>query len=278
MKKVFILIFSLFIFCNLPCFAEIDPLYDLDLPPNVTFQAPNYSKAPKRGVSSEIQKPKEPTILNPEKQFNQKKEKGIKGFFKRLFKKDKVKAEFDTVGGGYVGNLPKIEAEMGYKNKKTIKSNDIKEKAEEYLPEEFQESKIEDPLFLDTILNKQNPSNYIKDMIRVMRFLETFRTVVEKHESVQKFNANVNVLDLHTRRIEKLYKETSDGMSESYWLLVDLTYKAKALGNLKYDANYYSKFSPIQGTPYEEQNLLNEDNKLLIDIDKTIFSIRQLNN
>lgn len=274
MKK-FLLVFLFFVFCNSACFAEIDPMLDLDLPPNVTFKAPNYSKNVKSGVSSEIQKPKEPVILNPEKIYNQKKKKG---FFARLFSKDKkVKAEFDTVGGGYAGTLPKIQKEMNYKSQKVVKPKEIKEKAEDYLPEEFQESKIEDPLFLDVILNKENPSNYVVDMLKVMRFLETFRTVVEKHENVQKFNANVNILDLHSRRIEKLYKETSDGMSESYWLLVDLTYKAKVLGNLKFDANYYSKFSPVTGTPYDSQNLINEDDKLLIDIDKTIFSIRQLN-
>ena len=84
-------------------------------------------------------------------------------------------------------------------------------------------------------------------------------------------------MDLHARRIEKLYKDTPDGMSPSYWQLLDLSYKAKVLGNLKFDANYYSKFSPVMGTKYDPENILKEDMKLLSDLDKTIFTIRQLN-
>lgn len=278
MMRAVLTVFLFFI--SISCvFAEIDPLYNLDTPPDVSFDftAPVREYRIKKGNSSEISIPAPPQVA--QKTSVQKEEGGIKGFFNKLFKRNqKQKAQFDTVGGGYRGNLPNVQSEFGYKTPKSSNVDDNKKKAEELLPEEFQKSKIDDPLFLDVILNKQNPSQYIADMLRVMKFLEGFRVVIQNHEDVQKFNANVNILDLHARRIEKLYKDKPEGMSPSYWLLIDLAYKAKVLGNLKFDANYYSKFSPIAGTRYDPANILSEDEKLLIELDKTVFAIRQLNN
>lgn len=201
-------------------------------------------------------------------------------FFSKLFNKKSSAQKFVPTDElkGYQGKLPNIESEFQYKNKKTSTVKDKGKNAEEYSPEEFEPSNTDDPLFLDVILNKGKPSKYIEDMVKVMKFLESFRLVILTHESLQKFNANVNMLDLYTKRIEKLYANAPEGMSPSYWGLIDLNYKAKVLGNLKFDANYYSKFSPTEGTAYDPSNLKKEDEKLLLDLDKTIFEIRQLNN
>ncbi len=210
-----------------------------------------------------------------------KKENIFSKIFKKINKKPaqkKQKAQFDLIGGGYTGNLPDINSEFEYKKDKTSSASGLKKNAEQMTPEDFQESKIDDPLFLDVILNKEKPSKYTTDMLRIMKFLESFRVVIENHEPVQKFNAHVNMLNLYTKNIEKNYSQTPEGMSPSYLYLADLNYKAKILGNLKFDANYYSKFSPITGTQYDPEYLINEDKKLLSDLDKTVFAIRQLNN
>ncbi len=259
-------------------------MYNLDLPPDVSFQFPSYSDYNlKKGTSSEV-------VTSPSSSSSSlsasnaslsqtENETGIKGFFNKLFKrKKKTEPVFDSAQSGYSGNLPNVKSEFDYKRSKTSSVEDKDKKAEEYYPEEFQKSKIDDPLFLDVILKKENQSNYVVDMLRVMKFLESFRAVIENHDTVQKFNANVNLLDLHARRIEKLYKDKPEGMSPSYWMLIDLSYKAKVLGNLKFDANYYSKFSPVLGTKYDPVNIMTEENKLLVDLDKTVFAIRQLNN
>ena len=249
-------------------------MYDLDLPPNVSFEIPKYEEYKiNKGASNEVK------VNNPSNySIPKKQEGGIKGFFSNLFNRNKKQEpRFDTVQSGYYGTLPSVKSEFQYKKPKSTNVKNEGIDADSYYPEEFQKSKIEDPLFLDVILKKETPSNYAVDMIRVMKFLESFRTVIENHENIQKFNANVNLLDLHARRIEKLYKDKPEGMSPSYWLLLDLSYKAKVLGNLKFDANYYSKFSPVIGTKYDPENLLKEDIKLLSDLDKTIFAIRQLN-
>lgn len=272
-------VFLFVFFLALPVYADVDPMYALDLPPEVSFNLPNLNEYKiQKGSSSEVTTPKKPapvSSVSPQKQ-----EGGIKGFFNKLFNRNKKKQtpQFDTVGGGYSGNLPNVQSEFNYKKPKTSSMKDNNSKAEEYLPEEFQKSKIDDPLFLDVILNKEKASAYLVDMLRVMKFLEAFRVVIANHQDVQKFNANVNILDLHARRIEKLYSDKPEGMSPSYWRLLDLSYKAKVLGNLKFDANYYSKFSPVAGTKYDPVNILSEDDKLLIDLDKTVFEIRQLNN
>ncbi len=235
-------------------------------------QTPSFSQ------NYEIDPPPE-SIKNPVQSQNinstsEKKE----GIFSKIFKKRKQKAVFEEDEGGYKGSLPNVQSEFRHKTKQNDKVINESENAEDYTPDEFQKSKIDDPLFLDVILNKARPSQYNVDMIKVMRFLELFRPIVENHENIQKFNANVNLLDLHARRIEKLYNDKPESQTVSYVMLQNLAYKAKVLGNLKFDANYYSKFSPIAGTKYSEDNLIKEDNQLLLEIDKTIFEIRQLTN
>lgn len=275
MKK-FVLVLLIFCAAHLSVFAE-ESFYDLDIPPEISIdklqkeydaKMQSYAAASKiKGESSEI-KVESPAASNTKKAPKKTKNK----------KSKKQKAKFDSDMGGYKGKLPSIKQEFGYKSSKPTKLKPETNNAEEYTPEEFQKSKTEDPLFIDVILNKEAPSKYIQDMLKVMRFLESFRPVVLEHQDIQKFNANVNVLDLHAKRIEKLYAESPEAMNDAYYKLMDLSYKAKVLGNLKYDANYYSKFSPVNGTKYEQTNIIEEDNKLLIDLDKTIFAIRQLNN
>ena len=286
MRRFFFILSFILFNIGVSC-AEEDPFFELDLPPNLNvdidklqneydakMQSLTSNNKIQKGASNEV-------VTNPTQASSASASQNSISKIKKKNKKDKKtknKAKFDTVGGGYYGKIPSIKSEFGYKGKSSTPLKDDNVNAEELAPEEFQKSKIEDPLFLDVIINKEKPSKYVSDMIRVMKFLETFRTIVERHEDIQKFNANVNLLDLHARRIEKLYADTPDGMSSSYYLLLDLAYKAKVLGNLKFDANYYSKFSPVKGTEYDPENILNEDNKFLLDLDKTVFAIRQLNN
>lgn len=274
----FLLIFALF-FTILEARAEIDPMINLDMPPELTFQFPKDINPKeviiKQGNSSEVPIEKKNVVNQTKDKITDAKD----NFFEKyLKKKPKQKAKFDALNKGYTGILPNIQAEFEYKHPKKTTIKDKKLNAKDYLPEEFQNSKIDDPLFLDVILGREKASAYVVDMLRIMKFLESFRKTIENKQDIQRFNANVNLLDLHARRIETLYSNKPEGESPSYWLLLDLAYKAKILGNLKYDANYYSKFSPITGTKYDPVNIENEDKKLMDELDETVFAIRQLNN
>lgn len=258
-------------------------MFDLDLPPEIspsqmqkmqqTYESQNERNYPIKQTNSTL-------APNMAGQASGSPNLKKQGFFDKLFnKKNKQKAKFDEdINSGYKGTLPDINKEFNYKTQKAKSIKKETNNAEEYTPEEFQNSKIDDPLFLDTILNKTGTSKYVQDMLKVMRFLESFRIIVQNHDDVQKFNANVNLLDLYTKRIQKLYDNAPEASDEAYYLLLNLSYKAKVLGNLKFDSNYYSKFSPVAGTQYDPSNIYEEDNKFLIDLDKTIFAIRQLNN
>lgn len=275
MKKIILTAF-LFVLFTLGARCE-EAFFDLDIPPQISIdklQKEYETKMQSYAAASKIKGASSEALINDNVQNNN--QTTIKKTKKKKSKKQKIK--YDPVAGGYKGNIPNIKSEFKYKSQTPTKVKKQEASAEEYVPEEFQKSKTDDPLFLDVILNKEKPSKYIQDMIRVMTFLESFRKVVEEHQDVQRFNANVNLLDLHAKRIEKLYSESPEAMGDAYYKLMDLSYQAKVLGNLKYDANYYSKFSPISGTKYEQSNILNEDDKFLIELDKTIFAIRQLNN
>ena len=46
-----------------------------------------------------------------------------------------------------------------------------------------------------------------------------------------------------------------DSQNEGFYLIQNLAYLAKLQGNLKYEANFYSKYMPLTGTVYSKENI-----------------------
>ena len=67
-----------------------------------------------------------------------------------------------------------------------------------------------------------------------------------------------------------------DSQNEGFYLIQNLAYLAKLQGNLKYEANFYSKYMPLQGSIYSKENIEKKDMELLLELDKTIFALRQI--
>ena len=57
--------------------------------------------------------------------------------------------------------------------------------------------------------------------------------------------------------------------------ILNTNYYAKVLGNLKFDANYYSRYIPVQDGKYSKENIANEENLLLNRVNRTIFLINK---
>ena len=140
----------------------------------------------------------------------------------------------------------------------------------------LQKSPIQDDLFLDVILKKEKDTKFTKDMLKMIPLLNNFKNCIENNCDIQKFNANVNLVDLYARRLEKDYASTPDSQSEGFYLVQNLAYLAKLQGNLKYEANFYSKYMPLTGTVYSKENIEKKDYELLLELDKTIFTLEQL--
>ena len=178
---------------------------------------------------------------------------------------------------GYYGTLPNIEREFDYL-KQHNKTTALDGKYKDTLIDEMnlQKSPLQDDLFLDVILKKGKDTKYTKAVLSFIPMFERFRTCISENCNIQKFNANVNLIDLSARKLEKDFGYSPESSSESYYLIRNIAYLSKLQGNLKYEANFYSKYMPLQGSIYSKENIEKKDMELILELDKTIFALRQL--
>lgn len=198
-------------------------------------------------------------------------------------KKFKKKKKFSTLTNkneeipqGYYGSLPNIQRDFEYKQKTTSRANEIQAKIptqEDLKDENLKKAPYDDALFLDVIVKKEKTSDYINDVQKLKFALNNLKNCIEQHSEIQRFNACVNVFDLYTKNFEEKYKDKSDCLRQSYKNILITSYNAKVLGNLMYQANYYSRFIPTQEGKYSRENINLEQQKLLNKINKTLFLI-----
>ena len=143
----------------------------------------------------------------------------------KLTKKEKQDLLLKYQDKGYYGTLPNIEREFDYIKQISRKTN-LSDKYKDTLIDEMNLKKTPDnDLFLDVILKKEKDSKYTKDALRMIPILEKFRGCIMEFCGIQKFNANVNLVDLYTRRLEKDYGNTNDATSQSFYMRETLNMK-----------------------------------------------------
>ncbi len=193
-----------------------------------------------------------------------------------LFKSKESKSSESVPSTGYKGTLPNIDRYFEYKKEGT---QSAPEKIKEGTPgsAELMKAPLNDDLFLDVIIKKEGPSPYLKDMLSILDLLEKiYYTLLEENFNVQKYNAQVNLLDLNVSTLLKTYSSSSYSASPAYTWAQRASYCAKTFGNLIYDANYYSRYVPITDGQYSVKNIQKEKEKLIGELDKAAFAIRQL--
>lgn len=208
------------------------------------------------------------TLINPDGTVNAPQKKSFFDFFKRKKKQPVQNLE----GKGYYGTLPDIEGDFEYK-KESIKSAPKQYSEKDIKDGLLLDAPLDDPLFLDVIIKKDKNSDYLNDLMKVKETLEKLKECINTNASIQFFNANVNVLDLQTKNLERKYQYTAYARTNSYYAVRHVNYSAKVLGNLKFDANFYSRYMPLQDSIYTPQNIRVQSNALLEEIDRTIFEI-----
>ena len=140
--------------------------------------------------------------------------------------------------------------------------------------ENLKKAPYDDDLFLDIIIQKEdNDSKYLKDLQKVKYALENLKTCIEEDGDIQRFNANVNVVELYVKNLSEKYKNEPESQKESFISILNTNYYAKVLGNLKYEANYYKRLIPTNLGQYSSQNISLEEQKLLNRINKALFEI-----
>jgi len=183
----------------------------------------------------------------------------------------------EEIPKGYYGKIPNIEGDFKYKQQSSSISNEIDAKipvSEDLIDENLKKAPFNDTLFLDNVIKKTTiQSDYLKDIHKIKFALENLKKCIENKEDIQRFNACVNVIDLYCKNFKNKYENQSDCLKESYNDILNTNYKAKVLGNLMYDANYYARYIPTQQGKYSKENIDNQKQELLNDINKTLFVI-----
>ena len=205
-----------------------------------------------------------------------------KGFFSRFKKQNKkfnyTTNKYEEIPKGYYGTLPNIEDDFSYKKQysKSSPQNDIVVPSDEENKEEnFKKAPFDDALFLDVIVKEEKKSTYVNDLQRVKYALNNLKNCIEQKGDIQRFNACVNLVDLYTKNLKTKYQNKPEANKESYIEILASNYYAKELGNLKYDAGYYSKYIPVNDGKYSSQNIDLKEQALLNKVNKTIFLINQ---
>ncbi len=237
MKKIFLVIFIFFAFFNSQAFCANDD-----------------------------------TIINPNGTYNQPKKESIVSKISNFFKRDK-KPDVNLEGKGYYGTIPDINKDFEHK-KEATQTIPQKQYSEKDLKDGLLlDAPLNDPLFLDVIIKKDKNSDYVNDLMKIKETLEKLKECIKNNASIQFFNANVNVLDLQTTNLEKKYQYSTYAQTNSYYAVRHVNYSAKVLGNLKFDANFYSRYMPIQDSVYAPKNIKEQSAALLNEIEQTIFEI-----
>ncbi len=200
---------------------------------------------------------------------------------KGLFSKQTIKTRFnyatnqeEEIPQGYYGTLPDIKSDFAYKKQAgpSSKEIDIKVPNEDELNEEnFKPAPFDDDLFLDMVIKKEPDSEYVNDIQKTKYALTNLKKCIEEEGNIQRFNASVNMVDLYAQSLKKKYENKSESLKESYIDVLNTNYHAKLLGNLKYDANYYSRLIPTTEGKYSKDNITLEEEKLLQKINRTLF-------
>ena len=214
----------------------------------------------------------ENTIIKPDGTYNQPKKESIISKITNFFKRDK-KPDVNLEGKGYYGTIPDINKDFEHK-KEATQTIPQKQYSEKDLKDGLLlDAPLNDPLFLDVIIKKDKNSDYVNDLMKIKETLEKLRECIKNDASIQFFNANVNVLDLQTTNLEKKYQYSTYAQTNSYYAVRHVNYSAKVLGNLKFDANFYSRYMPIQDSVYAPKNIKEQSAALLNEIEQTIFEI-----
>ena len=188
-----------------------------------------------------------------------------------FFKKDKQ--EEITEESGYYGTLPNIEEDFKYK-KQTSAPPKIEMQTpneDNFKDENLKKAPFDDALFLDMVIKKEPDSEYFNDLQKIRFALNKLKKCLENKGDIQLFNGCVNMLELHVKNLKEKYEEQSESLKESYIEILNTNYYAKLLGNLKYDANYYSRYVPVQEGQYSKENIEAKEELLLDRINKTLF-------
>ncbi len=185
-----------------------------------------------------------------------------------FFKKDKVDADTSR---GYVGTLPDLTKE--YKPSESGISTPIFDKTSTFHSENsIKPIPRDDPAFVNIILKKDSTSPYIADLQEFIDMLEQIFDSIENGENVQRFAARVYFLNINTDHFKQKYADRPESSYISYEKIIELSERAKAVSQLRTEAEKYKKYLAYSdtGTVYSPNNIDTQLSELKVSLEHAI--------
>lgn len=186
-----------------------------------------------------------------------------------------------TTGAGYVGTLPNVEQEFSYLRKEKTQKAVTPFSVEEL--DKQNESKLkpiprEDDTYVDIIIKKDKTTKYLKDVNSVIIILEKLRRCLNTNQNIQIFNAIVSNLIDNVEYIRVEYKDKPESNYLSYSKLIAISEQARDTATFRTQGRAYEKYLPYtsENNIYTKENLDSKLEKLLNDVNDTIFILKNL--
>ena len=189
--------------------------------------------------------------------------------FGAFFKKDKE--ETDRTSRGYVGTLPDLTKE--YKPGESGISTPVFDKTTTFHSENsIKPIPRDDPAFVNIILKKETTSPYIADLQEFIDMLEQIFDSIENNENIQRFAARVYFLNINTEHFKQKYADRPESSYISYEKIIELSEKAKAVSDLRSEAEKYKKYLAYNdtGAVYSPNNIDMQMSDLKVSLEHAI--------
>ena len=188
---------------------------------------------------------------------------------------------FISTGAGYMGTLPDIESEFSYLRKEISEKASAPYSVEELDKQNENELKPiprEDNNYVDIIIKKDKTTKYFNDVNSVILILEKLRACLNNNQDIQKFNAIVSNLIDNIEYIRIEYRDKPESAYLSYSRLISLSQEARETANFRTQGLAYEKYLPYtaDNNQYTKENLQNKLNSLLVNVNETLFILKNL--
>lgn len=187
-----------------------------------------------------------------------------------------------TTGAGYVGTLPDIEAEFFYMKKQDKSERGSAPYSIEQLDNENAQSlkpiPRENDTYVDIIIKKDKTTKYLKDVNSVIIILEKLRKCINNEQSIQVFNAIVSNLIDNVEYIRVEYKDKPESNYLSYNRLQVVSNEAREVATFRTQGQAAQKYLPYTASNniYTKENLDEKLEKLLVNVNETLFILKNL--
>lgn len=186
-----------------------------------------------------------------------------------------------TAGAGYVGTLPDIEAEFSYLKKEHSEKSMAPFSVEEL--DKQNEAKLkpiprDNDNYVDIIIKKDKTTKYLKDVNSIIIILEKLRKCLNTNQDIQMFNAIVSNLIDNVEYVKQEYKDKPESNYLSYSRLISISSQARDAATFRTQGLASQKYLPYTSTNniYTKENLDEKLEKLLVNVNETIFILKNL--